>query len=69
MNEFRSAIVKTRSPRRYRVTKNPKGVVYLPQKWVGVKIKVVNRSYWVCLVKRLHKVEAKLNRIKKEISK
>lgn len=67
MSEFRSAIVKTRSPRRYRVTKNPKGVIYLPSSWVGVKVKVVNRSYWVNIIKRLHNIEAKLSRIKKEI--
>lgn len=61
----RSAIVRTRSHRRYRVTRNPKGVIYLPNIWLGKKIKVVDRKHWAWLVKRVHKLECVISRVRR----
>lgn len=64
----RSAIVKTRSQRRYRAANNPKGVIYLPNNWLGKKVKVVERARWVVLVKRVHLLEHKLSKIGREVA-
>lgn len=61
----RSAIVKIRSQRRYRIVKNPKGMIYLPNAWLGKKVKVVERKHWVFLIKRIHKLECTLVKIRR----
>lgn len=64
-----SALVKTRSHRRYRNIINPKGFIYMPSSWLGAKVKVVPRDLYVKMVKRIKKLDGILRRIKKEAKK
>lgn len=61
----RSAIVKIRSQRRYRCVNNPKGVIYLPNSWLNKKVKVVERKHWAYLIRRIHKIECALAKIRR----
>lgn len=64
----RSAIIRTRSQRRYRAVNNAKGVIYLPHYCIGKKVKVVDRALWVKMVKKIYNLEHRLMRIGKIIN-
>lgn len=61
--DAKSMIVRYRPHRGDKRNMSPRGVVYMSGGWIGMEVKVVRRSLWVVLLKRLHKAEAKLNRI------
>lgn len=62
-SEAKSALVRYRPRRGDKRNVSPRGVIYISGAWIGVEVKVVNRSAWVNILKRLHRAEAKLNRI------
>lgn len=70
---IRSAIIRYRPHRgdRRKIGK-PRGVIYLPGSLVGMEVKIVKRSIYAEMVKRLVKAEAylkKVNRITKRWTK
>lgn len=61
---IRSAIIRYRPHRGDRRKVGvPRGVIYLPGELVGMEVKIVKRSIYAEMVKRLHTAEAKLNKI------
>lgn len=62
-SDAKSATVRYRPRRGDKRDVALRGVIYISGPWIGMEVKVVRRTLWASLLKRLHKAEAKLNRI------
>lgn len=65
LKDTKSCNVRKRPHRGDQRKKPLTGVIYLSERWVGMPVKVVKRSLWVSMVKRLHKIEAALKKVQR----
>lgn len=63
--EIKTRYVRKRPARGDRRIKIKRGVIYLTGAWVGRKVKVVNFSTYLGIVKRLRLAETRLRKINK----